>query len=140
MNSQTLQKVDHSALKTNQLLIITLNILAFILNLPILAVFVTLVMGIGSASRVTTNEAYQCPNESRVMRTLDGSDGSARDHTTGTLTPLGSTNRPSRIRNPRRVYSSDGRVFLRALNRGRPRPGAVNDASSGSPSCRRCRG
>jgi hypothetical protein len=52
MNSQILQKVDHSALKTNQLVIITLNILAFILNLPILAAFVALVMGIGSALRV----------------------------------------------------------------------------------------
>lgn len=49
MTSQTLQKVDHSALKTNQLFIISLNILAFIFNLPILAAFVTLVMGIGSA-------------------------------------------------------------------------------------------
>ncbi|MDI9971944.1 hypothetical protein QM623_26005, partial [Rhodococcus ruber] len=60
------------------------------------------------------------------MRTLDGADGNTRDHTTGTRTPLGSTNRPSRIRNPRRVYSSDGRVFLRALNRGRPRPSTVH--------------
>lgn len=49
MTSQTLQKVDHSALKTNQLIIITLNILAFILNLSFLAAFVALVMGIGSA-------------------------------------------------------------------------------------------
>ncbi len=45
---QPLQKVDHSALKTNQLVIIILNLLAFILNLPILAAFVALVMGIGS--------------------------------------------------------------------------------------------
>ncbi len=52
MTSQTLQKVDHSALKANQLLIISLNILAFILNLPILAAFVALVMGIGSALKV----------------------------------------------------------------------------------------
>jgi hypothetical protein len=48
MTSQTLQKVDHSILKTNQLFIIALSILAFILNLPILAAFVALVMGIGS--------------------------------------------------------------------------------------------
>ncbi|MBL8076657.1 MAG: DUF4395 domain-containing protein [Anaerolineales bacterium] len=47
--SQTLQKVDHSALKTNQLFIIGLNILAFIFNLPILAAFVALMMGIGAA-------------------------------------------------------------------------------------------
>jgi hypothetical protein len=49
MTSQTLQKVDHSALKTNQIIIISLNVLAFILNQPILAAFVALVMGIGSA-------------------------------------------------------------------------------------------
>ncbi len=49
MTSQTLQKVDHSILKTNQLFIIALSVLAFILNLPILAAFVALVMGIGSA-------------------------------------------------------------------------------------------
>lgn len=52
MTSQTLQKVDHSALKTNQLVIITLNVLAFILNLPILAAVVALVMGLGSALRI----------------------------------------------------------------------------------------
>jgi hypothetical protein len=52
MRSQTLQKVDHAALKANQLFIITINILAFILNLPILAAFVALVMGIGSALKV----------------------------------------------------------------------------------------
>ena len=52
MTSQTLQKVDHSALKTNQLIIISLSVLAFILNQPILAAFVALVMGIGSALKV----------------------------------------------------------------------------------------
>ena len=52
MRSQTLQTVDHSALKTNQLIIISLNVLAFILNLPILAAFVALVMGVGSAVKV----------------------------------------------------------------------------------------
>ena len=52
MTSQTLQKVDHSALKANQLFIIGLNILAFILNLPILAAFVALVMGLGSLWKV----------------------------------------------------------------------------------------
>jgi len=48
MTSQTLQKVDHSALKTNQLFIIFLSILGFVLNQPILAAFVALVMGIGA--------------------------------------------------------------------------------------------
>lgn len=52
MTSQPLQKVDHSALKTNQLVIISLNILAFVLNLPVLAAFVALVMGIGSLFKV----------------------------------------------------------------------------------------
>jgi hypothetical protein len=46
--TQTLQKVDHSALKTNQLFIIGFSILAYILNQPILAAFVALVMGIGA--------------------------------------------------------------------------------------------
>jgi hypothetical protein len=49
MTSQTLQKMDHSALKTNQMIIITLNIMAFVLNLPVIAAFVALVMGLGSA-------------------------------------------------------------------------------------------
>ena len=48
MTSQTLQKVDHSILKTNQYFIIGISILAFILNQPYLAAFVALVMGIGS--------------------------------------------------------------------------------------------
>lgn len=52
MTTYTLQKVDHSALKTNQIIIITLNVLAFVLNLPVLAAFVALVMGIGSALKV----------------------------------------------------------------------------------------
>ena len=52
MTTQTLQKVDHAALKANQLLIISLNIVAFILNQPWLAAFVALVMGIGSALKV----------------------------------------------------------------------------------------
>jgi uncharacterized protein DUF4395 len=52
MTSQTLQKVDHSALKTNQIMIITLSILAFILNQPWLAAFVAVVMGIGSALKI----------------------------------------------------------------------------------------
>ena len=52
MKSQTLQKVDHSALKTNQIIIISLNILAFVLDKWWLAAFVALVMGIGSALKV----------------------------------------------------------------------------------------
>lgn len=50
--TQVLQKVDHSAIKTNQLMIVSLSILAFILNLPVLATFVALVMGIGSALKI----------------------------------------------------------------------------------------
>jgi hypothetical protein len=49
MNSQTLQKVDHAALKANQLFIISLSILAFIFNQVWLAALVALVMGLGSA-------------------------------------------------------------------------------------------
>jgi len=48
MNTQPLQKVDHAALKANQLTIITLNIVAFILNQPILAQIVTIAMGLGA--------------------------------------------------------------------------------------------
>jgi hypothetical protein len=48
MRSQTLEKVDHSALKANQLTIIALNLLAFIFNLPGLVAFVALFMGLGS--------------------------------------------------------------------------------------------
>lgn len=48
MTSQTLQKVDHSILKTNQYFIIGISILAFVLNQPYLAAFVALVMGIGA--------------------------------------------------------------------------------------------
>lgn len=44
-----LQKVDHSALKANQLSIITLSVLAFILDQPALVAFVALVLGIGVA-------------------------------------------------------------------------------------------
>jgi hypothetical protein len=47
-----LQKVDHSVLKVNQAFIIGLNILAFILNLPWLALIVTLAMAIGTALKV----------------------------------------------------------------------------------------
>jgi hypothetical protein len=52
MTTQPLQKVDHSALKANQLTIILLNILAFVFNLPILAAFVAAVMGLGSLLKV----------------------------------------------------------------------------------------
>lgn len=52
MTSQILQKVDHSALKTHQIIIISLNVLAFIFGLPVLAALVAAVMGIGSALRV----------------------------------------------------------------------------------------
>jgi len=47
-----LLKVDHTALKVNQSFIIGLNILAFIINLPWLALIVTLAMAIGTALKV----------------------------------------------------------------------------------------
>ncbi len=49
---QTLQKVDHARLKSHQIIIVVLNVLAFILNLPILAAVVALVMGIGTVLKV----------------------------------------------------------------------------------------
>lgn len=52
MTAQNLQKVDHSALKGNQFTIIALNILAFVLNLPVLAAFVAVVMALGSLMKV----------------------------------------------------------------------------------------
>jgi len=52
MTDQSLKKVDHAAVQGNQLTIIVLNILAFIVNLPILAVLVALVMGLGSLFKV----------------------------------------------------------------------------------------
>lgn len=48
MTLQILQKVDHAALKTNQLLIILLSIAAFIFDQPIIAAIVALAMGLGS--------------------------------------------------------------------------------------------
>ena len=48
MTTQVLQKVDHSALKVNQIVIISLNVLAFIFNLPILTAIVAVFLGIGS--------------------------------------------------------------------------------------------
>lgn len=49
MSSNTLQRVDHSALRTNQAFIITLTIIAFIVNVPWLAAAVALVMLLGTA-------------------------------------------------------------------------------------------
>jgi hypothetical protein len=49
--SQPLQKVDHSALKTNQLFIIFISLIGFILNMWLLPAFVALVMCIGAALR-----------------------------------------------------------------------------------------
>lgn len=52
MTTLSLQKVDHAALKANQLTIITLNILAFVFNLPILAAIVAAVMGLGALLKI----------------------------------------------------------------------------------------
>lgn len=46
-----LGKVDHAALRTNQAFIIALNLLAFILNLPVLAGLVGLLMLLGTLTR-----------------------------------------------------------------------------------------
>lgn len=49
---EDLVKIDHSALKVNQLVIIILNLLAFVLNLPGLVVLVAVVMLVGTLSGV----------------------------------------------------------------------------------------
>lgn len=49
---ENLRPVDHNALRTNQVLIIGINILAFILNNWWLAAFVTLSMTLGTLYRV----------------------------------------------------------------------------------------
>jgi hypothetical protein len=46
--SDSLKRVDHSALFVNQVVIITLNVLAFVLNAPWLAVVVTAAMIVGT--------------------------------------------------------------------------------------------
>ncbi|HVN15761.1 MAG TPA: DUF4395 domain-containing protein [Anaerolineales bacterium] len=52
MTTYALQKVDHSALKTNQIMIILFNTIGFILNVPWLAVLVAVVMGLGALLKV----------------------------------------------------------------------------------------
>ncbi len=47
MSEETLQKIDHNALKANQLTIITLNLIAFIFNSWVLSGIVALVLLIG---------------------------------------------------------------------------------------------
>lgn len=49
MSEQKIQRVDHSALRTNQAAIIAFSLLAFILNIPILTAATTLVMLLGTA-------------------------------------------------------------------------------------------
>ncbi len=46
-----LQKVDHSALRTNQAMIIGLSLISFIFNLPWLAALVMLIMAYGTIRR-----------------------------------------------------------------------------------------
>lgn len=50
--TQTIQKVDHSALRTNQAFIIGLSLAAFVADAPWLAALVALVMAAGTALRV----------------------------------------------------------------------------------------
>lgn len=47
-NQEKLRKIDHSSLKVNQLVIIGLNILAFVLNVPGLVILTMLVMLLGA--------------------------------------------------------------------------------------------
>ncbi len=46
--SDSLRPVDHRALATNQIIVIALNLLAFILNVPLIALGVGLVMALGT--------------------------------------------------------------------------------------------
>jgi hypothetical protein len=48
MSEITLKPVDHTAMKVNQIVIIVLNIVAFVLNLPWLAAIVTAFMLVGT--------------------------------------------------------------------------------------------
>jgi len=48
MGTQELKKVDHTALKTNQAAIILLNIIAFVIDAPWLALIVTMAMLVGT--------------------------------------------------------------------------------------------
>ena len=48
MNTNNLTQVDHSAIKTNQTVIIILNIIAFIINAPWLAGIVAMLMIVGA--------------------------------------------------------------------------------------------
>ena len=48
MSANTLTKLDHTALKTNQAVIILLNMIAFILNIPWLAGIVAFTMVFGA--------------------------------------------------------------------------------------------
>lgn len=52
MEKNTYQNVDHTALKTNQAVIIILNVAAFILNVPLLAAVVALAMLLGTLQKV----------------------------------------------------------------------------------------
>ena len=52
MTTQALQKVDHSALKTNQVVIIIFNVVAFVLNLPILTVILAVFLAVGSFLKI----------------------------------------------------------------------------------------
>lgn len=49
--NESLSKVDHSALRTNQATIIPLLIIAFVINVPLLVTFVGLVMIVGTVLR-----------------------------------------------------------------------------------------
>lgn len=47
MTDQALEKIDHNALRVNQIVVIVLNITAFVLNAPWLAGLVALIMLLG---------------------------------------------------------------------------------------------
>jgi hypothetical protein len=78
------------------------------------------VAGSDWTSAGTTNEAFQWPTLSRYTRTLDGSAGNARDHTTVSTMPPARCRRPSLSRKPRRVQLSVGSASRFLLYAGIP--------------------
>jgi len=69
MNTNELSKIDHTAIKTNQTVIIILNIIAFIINAPWLAGIVAFVMIIGALLKIPGFKfVYQILKSTRIAK------------------------------------------------------------------------
>src|SRR5271166_7126416 len=64
----------------------------------------TAAMRCTSSSADRDERAYQCPMLSRYTRTLDGSEGNSRDHTTGMDSLPARHKRPSFTANPTKPW------------------------------------